>query len=87
MRTIYKFPFSLRHTIEIDMPQNAIVRLVECQQETPTIWAEVDDQSPRAPRQFKLLGTGNQIEDNLSHVASFQMPPDVWHLYELNGEE
>ena len=83
MKTMWKFPFRIQKAIQIEMPWGASIKLVEVQDGEPTLWAEVHPANPKVTRRFWLVGTGDEIpEEADQHVASFQMPPDVWHLYE-----
>ncbi len=82
MRTVHKFQFAIDDTFELDMPDGASILLVEVQDQTPCIWAAVDTSNPYVKRRFRLIGTGHPIFRGEAHIASFQMPPFVWHLWE-----
>jgi hypothetical protein len=34
-------------------------------------------------RHFTVVGTGHEVPRGATHVASWQEPPFVWHLFEL----
>jgi hypothetical protein len=90
MRTVWKFPFEIKDRVLIQMPEEAEILLVECQQidmpgfgpRIPTIWAEVNTEHQFEERAFYLYGTGHKIPAPLQHIASFQHGQFVWHLYE-----
>lgn len=85
-KTIWKFPFQIIDGFQLEMPKGSHIVLVEPQEEQPCIWAEVDSEAPMELRTFLLFGTGHAVvnSDFASHVASFQQPPFVWHLYEAS---
>ena len=82
MKTIYKYPFEIQPSFTSEIPQDHLIVLVELQQNTPCIWMEVDKNKEwDEVKTFYIFGTGHDIPDDKVHVASFQMPPFVWHLY------
>jgi hypothetical protein len=53
------------------------------------LWAMVDDQQSRVePREFRIFGTGNAVDDaeNLTYIKSVQMHGGalVWHVFLVN---
>ena len=86
--TIWKFPFAICKLIEIEMPQDARILHVECQQVTPCIWALVDPDAPKVARRFRLLGTGHHAirEDLGCHLGTFQQGPFVWHIFDAEHQ-
>lgn len=81
MRTVHKYQFSVA-TSYIEMPRHAEILLVALQGSTPTMWAAVNTAEQTVTRKFVVTGTGQPVKDGLRHVASFQDPPFVWHLWE-----
>ena len=84
MKKIWKFPFYISDEIEIEMPEHSKILHVECQGGKPCIWAEVNPDNAVETRKFYIAGTGHNIPDRLNdigHIATFQRPPFVWHLY------
>jgi hypothetical protein len=85
MLTVHKFPFEVAERIAFEMPRGAEIIHVAMQGQAPCIWAIVDPAAPKELRRFRVLGTGHPIEsppfDVYHHVASFQAPPFVWHLF------
>jgi hypothetical protein len=46
------------------------------------IWAVVDTNSPAHDYHFRILGTGQHIDERYPYyLATFQMIPYVWHLF------
>ena len=82
MKTIYKYEIGLGSKIDILLPSDAKVLLVEVQGMAPCVWVEHDLEKPKITRTFSIIGTGHEIPEEAAHVGSFQMPPFVWHLYE-----
>lgn len=83
MLTIYKYRFEVDDRIAIEMPARAQILKVECQDGVPCMWAAVDTEAPRRLREFIILGTGHPAPpDVAAHVATFQQPPFVWHMFE-----
>jgi len=83
MATVYKYPFRIDDDVSIAMPVGAKILLVDVQNGIPTIWAQVPPQAVMSLRRFRVIGTGHPFDpDRLTHVASFQQPPFVWHLFE-----
>lgn len=89
MRAVWKFPFEIKDRVVLEMPEEAVVLLVECQDPTPgfggkvpIIWAEINTNNEFEERTFFVYGTGMQIPWTLKHVASFQHGQFVWHLYQ-----
>lgn len=85
MRVIWKFPFEVADTVEIDVPVGADGVFFGADPAAPSrvaIWAIVDTQAEKERRTFYVRGTGHAIEDNLDFRATVAMPPFVWHLFE-----
>lgn len=82
--TIYKYPFKVGDSFSVKMEAPAEILHVESQGGTPCMWVRVylgcDEY---ITRRFRMFGTGEPFDpENLRHVATFQQPPFVWHLYE-----
>lgn len=83
-RTVWKFPIKPEFTLSL--APTAVVRLVDAQGDVATMWIETDpDAGVMEERWFRVFGTGHEISDHWSWVASWQQPPFVWHLYEYRG--
>lgn len=49
------------------------------------MWVEVHRTGPKAGRRFRVIGTGQPIEDNERYIGSAMCPPFVWHVVEIVG--
>jgi hypothetical protein len=83
--TIWKFTFPINNAVVIEMPANARILHVECQDGQPCLWALVDPKAQRVSRVFHIFGTGHEIDEaqlaTLEFIATFQQTPFVWHLF------
>ena len=77
--TIHKFPL-LQKTV-IELPEYFQVLRVGGQNDTLMVWIELELDAPKIPYTFWVLGTGDLVKENTSHVGSAIMPPFVWHVY------
>lgn len=82
--TIWKFEFRIDDEVTLSMPRGAHILHAGMQGQTPCVWALVDSKAPKVERFFRVFGTGNPLcgEGRMKHIASFQAPPFVWHLFE-----
>jgi hypothetical protein len=88
MMTIYKYQFPIADSFTLLLPRGHRILSAEMQGDQPCLWALVDTDAPKVTENFRLIGTGHPIPefDNgvpLGHVATFQMPPFVWHLFRV----
>jgi len=97
MRTIWKFPLKFTgengYACTVQMPRAAVVRHFAFEfrgpldpgprKGVPTIWAEVDSEQPAEPAQFQIFGTGHEIPNGATHVATFDSEPFVWHVFDM----
>ncbi len=82
-QSVFKYPFQIENSFDLKLPKGAKILSAQIQDHVPCLWALVNIAGPREVRKFRLYGTGHPIsENNLEHVATFQMPPFVWHLFE-----
>jgi hypothetical protein len=82
MLTVHKFQFGISDIVEIEMPKDAKILHVECQNFIPCIWAHVNTENEKELRHFRVIGTGHLVDGHLKHVGSFQQGIYVWHLWE-----
>jgi hypothetical protein len=82
MERVLKYQFKIEDLVTIELPIGASVLLVGDQSGRPTLWALGDDSVRHEKREFFLFGTGHPVGSNLRHVASWQSPPFVWHMFE-----
>jgi hypothetical protein len=83
--TIWKFYAPIDDKIAIAMPADAKILSVQTQDETPYIWALVDQKKQVVMRAFAWRGTGHPA-DNLTHemfVGTIQLDMLVFHLFDL----
>lgn len=83
-RVIYKYPLALIEETGVPMPRGAIVRSVQVQANCICIWAEVDPKAKPEVREFRIVGTGQEIPQApfYLYLATVQMDGFVWHVYE-----
>lgn len=95
MKRIFKYPVLIEDEFSIEMPYGSRPIAVQLQFGTPVVWAVVDDLQPPCLHEFRVIGTGNPIEESLNfwrHVGTFQTDGGglVWHLFwhdEIADEE
>lgn len=87
MNRVFKYAVKLADVLEIDFPVGAKILLVEPRglSSEVCIWALVDEDAPEEERMFLCLGTGQPVPTGVTHVASWQAPPCVWHLFEKDN--
>jgi len=87
MRAIWKYPLFMGMN-DVEMPVGSKVISVENQAGILTMWAlvDTDKEAAKVTRTFSVKGTGFPIKDNEEHIGTWQQPPYVWHLFEVNGE-
>jgi hypothetical protein len=85
--TIWKFPFGITDVVTLHMPRGARILHAGMQGHTACVWALVDSEAPKVERVFRVVGTGNPLcgDGLMEHIASFQEPPFVWHLFECKS--
>ena len=89
MKTVWKFEVTLADEFDVLMPAGAALLFAQVQHGRPFFWALVDDQAPRVPRRFLLLGTGHPAPSDCgAYVGSFQLDGGalVFHLFDRGVE-
>jgi hypothetical protein len=86
MRTIYKYPFKISSRFTLGLPYGSNIISAGIQGSLPVLWAEVDPEQREITRHLAVIGTGHQLPENATFIATFQDPPFVWHLYELDQQ-
>jgi hypothetical protein len=86
MRTIWKYEVPILGCFSLELPAGAELLTVQVQFGVPCIWVIVDPEKPLIEMQFRLFGTGHEINPKmgeLTHVGSFMMLDGmlVWHLF------
>ncbi len=87
VKTIWKFAMNYVDQM-VEMPEGADILSLQIQNGLPFIWAVVDTDHRRVPRQFRVYGTGHQLPDpctHLQHVGTFLVENlgEVWHMFEV----
>ena len=83
-REIWKYPLGMEMT-QVSMPKDAEILSCQAQNGTPTLWVLADPEGEKEYRTFTVLGTGWPIAKDypVKHVGTFQVPPYVWHVFEV----
>lgn len=78
MKKIYKYIIQ----DEVSIPYGFKIVLVDQQNGTWYVWAEVDPEEPLVEQvKFEVIGTGWDISENFEHLKSYLEGPFVWHIY------
>ena len=80
MKTIYKYTITRR---PIEIHTNAVILHVDLQDQSYCLWALVDTTNPLEQRQFDVVGTGWDYEDNMHYVGTILENAFVWHVVEI----
>lgn len=88
MLTIHKFTLPNQKYFSLKMPQGAKILTVQEQYGKPQIWALVNTKMARETRNFRLVATGNPIEEAeelLNYIGTFHLKGIgvTCHLFEL----
>ena len=85
MKTIYKYTVTgLPLQNKIEMPKGASILSVNMQGADCCMWALVDTESETEEREFEIVGTGWELDDNMSYVGTcFAKDGYVWHIVEV----
>lgn len=87
MRTIHKFPlFRIGQVNEVEIARDAIPRRVAMQGGVLCMWAEVETDTPKKTRRFRVAGTGHPITEHDVYIGTCDDGPDgpfVWHVFEV----
>jgi hypothetical protein len=81
MKTIYKYTITGRNKIE--MPIGASILSVNMQGRDYCIWALVDTERSTEARDFEVVGTGWELDDNMHYIGTCYDGPFVWHIMEV----
>ena len=92
MKSIWKYPFQVKDSFTLVMPQSARILCVQTQYDTPCIWAMVDPDEAHEDRNFVIAPTGGiapelpeETTSTIEYIGTFQMLDGrlVWHLFEV----
>lgn len=75
MKTIYKYPLLIQDCQSLQLPANAEILTVQLQDNTPCIWALVDNNLPLSDVIIRMFPTGAYIDDslNLKYCGTIQL--------------
>lgn len=87
-KTIWKYRLKFFKIQNIDLPQGAKCLLVGEQAGELTLWFEVNPKMPIITTLIHIIGTGENIPENVKHLGSTQIREYVWHIYiKISSEE
>ena len=90
MLTIHKYFLPPDNPITIEMPEGAKILSCQAQNESPQIWALVEDMAPMESKYFYVFGTGHEVTHTnpeqfaLRFIDTFQISNDSqsFHVFE-----
>lgn len=81
---VFKYELYPEAVHRVEMPVGATVLSVQMQGQYPCMWALVDPEEGHEVRHFVTCGTGHQLPPDIkAYVGTFQMPPLVFHVFEV----
>ncbi len=81
---VYKYKTATDGTV--DLPEGAKVIHAELFGHEITLWCIIDPSERNETRKFVIVGTGQEIPNDLIHIQSFIQPPFVWHIFEKSWQ-
>lgn len=93
-QVVHKFPLNLggwgvfpSATHNVEMPKVSQVLALQLQNDIPTLWVQVDPETPAVTRTFQWVGTGQDVPLDGKYVGTVQMKDGayVFHLYEVTA--
>ena len=85
MKTIYKYTIPVTDDFTLKLPKGAKILTFQAQNDTPCIWAVVDDIAELETVHFKLLETGHPAGniDPMKYIGTALIAGGalVWHLF------
>jgi hypothetical protein len=87
MKKVWKYgvPLTGDGEVHLGMPRGATVVSLQRQRGDTSIWAIVDPDAPLEPRQFRWVGTGQEVGFDGKFVGTMQWAGGslVFHLFEV----
>jgi tagatose-1,6-bisphosphate aldolase non-catalytic subunit AgaZ/GatZ len=83
--TVWKFVLAVTDSQEIAVPIGAEPLYVAEQAGDLCMWARVDPKNPHSLQTFYVTGTGYPVPTGTAYIGSVQMPPFVWHVWEVDS--
>ena len=89
MKIIYKYTVTFGKN-KIEMPKGATILTCSMQGANCCMWALVDTEMEKEEREFEIVGTGWELNDNMSYVGTCF--PEygtgfVWHIMEIYAND
>lgn len=83
MRCIYKYHLDyFKDRFALDLPAGFTPRHVGFQGDRLCLWAEINEaENKRVVVDFKQYGTGHEIPDDMTYLATYCHGPFVAHIY------
>lgn len=87
--SVWKFPIPIQDEFTIEMPAGSQLLHFRTQHDRPALWALVNPDKILVAHQFRLAGTGHQIDippdEALSYVGTCFLDKGalVFHLFEI----
>lgn len=87
MERIWKFELEFKSPQVIDMPKGAIILDIQLQENSPCLWAIVNEFAEIEQRRFIFCTTGSRLlETEKNYIGTVQENNFVSHLFEVTGE-
>lgn len=89
MITVHKITLELLDCFSLELPKNAKILSVQSQRNKPCLWVLLDTEAEKVKRNFRLAGTGHEIEkeiaSQLEFIGTFQLNEGgfIGHLFEI----
>ena len=78
---IYKYPLDLADQQTISMPEGAEMLSVGLQRDRIVLWAMVNLEMANRDYIFRIVGTGNDVPENLQYLGTVQQSTYAWHIF------
>jgi hypothetical protein len=83
-RRIFKYTLTLQEYQTLNLPRNAEIITFRSQLGKLTIWAIVNTELDYVPREFQIVGTGEDfVIANRKYIGTAEQGSFVWHLFEV----
>lgn len=83
-KAVWKYELQL--DTQLQMPVGAEILTVGVQHERICLWAKVDVNAPKAPREFQIVGTGHTMDNggNTTYIGTVMLSDGylVFHIFE-----
>lgn len=84
MLKVYKYDLPLKDEFQLPLPRGAKLLAFRFQKDTPCLWALVDPNRPLDPHQFRLVETGQKIEEEAKNLVYIGTDLSSSHKYVLH---